>query len=173
MNPEREQPPSSVHFEEVVRIAKEVLLRDGYHIPTLIVEGTNDSLILQFDHMAQTHEARAQQLLVAGYAVGHDMSLVALRQVFFITEAWLSIRNEDGLPEIPPSADPNRIEVLAITGLDLTKQHTSMLLLEMVRNDQDKLVELREQMQASPGHEAGYSAESPLLDAFVTGFRAG
>jgi hypothetical protein len=40
-----------------------------------------------------------------------------LAAVFLITEAWMSTRPEgEGLPDVPPSEDPERVEVIIISG---------------------------------------------------------
>jgi hypothetical protein len=69
-----------------------------------------------------------------------------------------------------PSEDPDRVEVLAVTRYQVEGNKTDLVLLEMIRDSAGQLVELRpfDYPQAS----SGVQAQSPLVDAFVGGFRS-
>ena len=56
MSPERKQ----AHFtlEEIISKAKEIMLREGQHIPTLIVEGSKILAAGQIPDMPPTHSER-------------------------------------------------------------------------------------------------------------------
>ena len=151
-------------------MARAVTLRDGYHLPTVIVDGSQQSVIVQIPEMAPTHEQRAVQMYVAGAILGANRRAGHLRQVFFVTEGWMSVAHEGNLPEVPPSLDPRRKEMLVITGYEPDTQQTTMALYEMKRDLEGVLRELQEYE-----HGAGdrVQAESPLLDAFVRGFLSG
>lgn len=68
--------------------------------------------------------------------------------------------------------DPNRKEVLFISSLEVREPRATLVMFEMVRDsgDEDRLVELRELQLIDT--DAG-EVESPLLSAFVDGFRVG
>ena len=80
----------------------------------------------------------------------------------------MSVANEGKLPENRPSQDPNRKEVLIISGLQLNGLKKSLRLFEMVRNQGKQVVDLPELL--APHGEEG-DIEIPLLDAFAQGFR--
>jgi hypothetical protein len=73
-----------------------------------------------------------------------------------------------GLASMPPSQNPNRVEVLAVTGQHAATRKTQMALFEMVRNDQQRLFEIKDLVQTGTGAE---EADSPLLDAFIQGYK--
>ena len=82
----------------------------------------------------------------------------------------MSEPQEGRLPEILPSQDPNRREVLFITGFEPRTGLTRGVILEMIRDQDEMLRELRP--FESPGVDES-EVKSPLLDAFVQGLFAG
>lgn len=160
------RPPLTL--EEVVRMARESTLQHGGHLPLLMVEGDRKTAMLQIAEMAETHEGHAQQLFIAGLLLADSAKIGVLKQVFFITEGWLSVLEDGQRLDRPPSKDPNRLEVVTVSALDVTTGQTQLALLEMKRDDQGALRGL----ETYSGHTTGPEtrAESPLLDAFVLGF---
>ena len=168
MDQERVKIPQLIPFEEVVRIAKETVLRDGYHLPTLVVEGSREPAILQIAGLANTHEGRVVQLYSAGVELGLGGQLGRLRQVILVTEGWMSMGQDGQEPVLPPSLDPNRKEVLIIAGHNLTLDQTQMVLFGMVRNKRQKLIGLTDLTRSNTGVQEG---ESLLLQAFIQGYQ--
>ena len=166
-----ESRPGRYTIEEVVSIAQEVLLEHGNHVPTIIVEGEKGPVINQLVPFPETHEGRRERLFIAGLMLAQSGRVGNLKQVFFISEGWMSLADETGPPQAPPSQDPDRIEVLQITLLEIEANHTDLVLFEMVRDAEEKLIELKPLEQ--PGVEEGGDVESPLLAAFVDGFGRG
>jgi hypothetical protein len=164
-NPEDHTPMT---FEEVTRIAQEMTLQQGSHVPLLAIQGDQQALLLPMTELADTHEGRAQQMFITGLALASSGEVGVLQQVFFITEGWLSVVDTGEIPDTPPSQDPQRREVLTISNLDMETGKTQMKLLEMKRDDQGKLQALE---QPDWRKDTGKTeAESPLLNAFVLGF---
>jgi len=167
---EQDQSPKELSLEKVIHLAKEVTLRDGRHIPTVIADGNIQTAIAQLVELAETHQGRVRQMFITGFALAQSGQVGALKQVFFISEAWMSMVHERKLPDHPPSQDPNRKEILFISNLKVRSWETRMALFEMVRDEQGRLTELKEfQLPTSEAIEA----ESPLLAAFVDGFDVG
>ena len=83
----------------------------------------------------------------------------------------MSIGEEDKSLALRPSEDPRRKEVLVISNLSTKEQESRLVILEMVRGVEGQLAELRD-IQL-PGENKEGHAETPLLDAFVDGFRMG
>ncbi|HMN13350.1 MAG TPA: hypothetical protein PKD55_13600 [Bellilinea sp.] len=54
------------YFELITRLTQETLLKQGYHIPTLIIDGTRNPIIIQIEELAPIFEGRAQQMFVTG-----------------------------------------------------------------------------------------------------------
>ena len=166
------QRPAPITFEQVTRLAREVLLRDGHHVPTLIVDGTRHPIVIQLEILVPTFEGRLQQMFVTGQALAHEGTAGRLRSVYFITEAWLSQARDGILPSMRPSQDPQRKEVLMVNGLDRLigkSRRVHLAIFEMVRDEQGTLREIR---NFSFPDEPADAADTPLLDAFLTGFWA-
>jgi hypothetical protein len=170
MSKEQEQRPQEVSLENVIRRAKEIILHDGVHLPTVIADGSARTAITQFAEFAATHEGRVQQMLVAGFVLSQTRQVGRLRQVFFISEGWMSVAEEGKLPDRLPSQDPNRKEILFVSCLKVRSHEVRLVMFEMVRDDEGHLTELKESQPAAGGSVV---AESPLLTAFVAGFDMG
>lgn len=169
---EWKQRPAPITFELVSRLTKEVLLRDGHHVPTLIVDGTRNPIVIQVEVLAPTFEGRMKQMFVTGQALAHEGTVGRVRSVYFVTEAWLSQAREGNLPDVPPSQDPQRKEVLMVNGLDRLigkSRRVYLAIFEMVRDEQGTLREIRN--YSFPDKPAD-AADTPLLEAFLTGFWA-
>jgi len=171
MSPERKA--DKYDLDEITNIAKETILNFGGHIPTIIVKGSNGSRIAQFESLPKAHEAKARLMFTAGIDTARSNQVGQLWQVIFISEAWLSIVENDKTIDKPPSQDPNRKEILIITSMELVDdEQTSLAIFEMVRDSKDTLIELAEIKELETPHEA-QNVKSPLLKAFVAGYRMG
>ncbi len=166
MNHDREPQRGPLTIEQVAAIAKETILRDGYHIPMMLVDGSKNHVAIQITEVGDTFEERQRQMFQAGFALAQENVIGSLEQVFFVTEAWMSAGTQDKEPVYPPSQDPNRKEILFISCLNVLTRENEALTFEMIRDAEGKLVELT-QLQRST------EAESPLLNAFVVGFAMG
>lgn len=169
MRLERDSRPPPITFEQVSHFAQEVLLRNGHHSPTLIIDGTIRPVVMQIDGLAPTVEGRVQQMFVAGQALGRDGGAGRLRNVYFVCEAWLSQSQGGKLPALPPSQDPQRKEVLIVDGVEAKSHRARVAIYEMVRDEQGNLREIR---KINLPDDSSASAESPLLEAFLTGYWA-
>lgn len=144
-------------------------MRDGHHAPTLIIDGSARPVIVQIDGLAPTFEGRVQQMFVAGQALARDGGAGRLRSVYFVTEAWLSHAQDGKLPDVPPSQDPQRKEVLIVDRVEVRPRRTRVAIYEMLRDEQGNLREIRE---LNLPDDPSTSSDSPLLEAFLTGFWA-
>ena len=107
----------------------------------------------------------------AGYALGQSGKVDELKQMFFICEAWMSTTEEGRLPDVRPSQDLNRKEILLISHLAVQEHRTRLVVFEMVRDAEGHLVDLRESQQLDETEDG--RIEHPLLDAFADGFHFG
>jgi hypothetical protein len=170
MSKERWRGQEPFTFDEVTRIAREVALKHGGHVPVLIAEGTRRSFGGRIANLPDTHEDRIRWMLSAGYALARSGEVGGLQQVIFISEGWMSI-GEGTLPESRPSQDPARKEVLLVSNLTIRDRCSRVVIFEMVRDVEGELTELRD-LQL-PGEYNKGLAETPLLDAFADGFYMG
>lgn len=157
-------------IEMVVETARTEALKHGSHAPTLLVTGTKGSIVSELTEMPDTHEARAQLLFTMGFNLAQEKPLGIPVHLYFISEAWYSQQKAiDNELAMLPSEDPNRIEVLLIAGLHLIQALHSVVVLEMVRDEADQLIDLREHKR----HIEQGQVASPLLHAFLLGYQAG
>jgi hypothetical protein len=169
MSKEHEREPKPRTLDEVAYRAKELLLRDGQHTPLLLVEGRSGDISIPMTDLSPIYEQRMQQFLTAGYLLAKSGHIGELRQLFFISEAWYSTKGANKLPQLPPSQDPKRKEILMISQLVLHTAQANLLVFEMLRNKRGKLIGIRELHSADDVTEIN----SPLLKAFVFGFELG
>ena len=150
-------------------MAKEAALTQGGHVPMIIIEGGSQSVIGQIANLPRTHQGRLQVLFATGAALAQSGDVATLRQVFFISEGWMSSAKKGGAIEAPPSQDPNRKEVLIISSSsDVHARRASLVVFEMLRDGEGQLVELE---QLHTVEDEDLRVASPLLNAFVEGFR--
>jgi len=164
---DQEQPLS---IQQIASLAKEVALRDGRHVPTLIAEGSRREVLIQFTKFGNTFEERQKQLTYTGYILAQDARLGLLRQAFFIGEGWMVGSEENKSPNVPPSQHPKRKEVLTVSGLTVASHQVGMVVYEMIRDDTGQLTELKTFASSS---DESVSAQSPLLEALVLGYAMG
>jgi len=166
MSPERER--YHIGFEEIVSNAKDVILKDGKHVPILIVDGGQGLLIRQLNELPATHQERAELLRFVGMTTAMSGKLKSLNQVFMVSEGWMSLARKDGQPMIPPSQDPDRKEVLIVSGMQLEGNRKHLRLFEILRYGENNGVDLQELF---PDANQNGPVEVPLLEAFVHGFQ--
>jgi hypothetical protein len=169
MNKDREPRPGPLTIEKVAEIAKETVLRDGYHIPTVLVSGSQQDVAIQITEIADTSEERQRQMYYAGLTLAQEHVVGVPQQIFLISEGWASVGTEDNPPMTPPSQDPNRKEVLLIAHSNVLTVEDNVLTFEMLRDTEGKLVGLTQLHEKTEGRQA----ESPLIRAFVVGFAMG
>ncbi len=167
------QPPAKrppLTLDEVTRRASAVALKHQNHQPTLIAEGSKKTIITQVIPLGETAERRRYQLFITGLALARSAEVGVLAQAFFISEAWMSESPDFNWPDLTPAQDPKRKEVLLISQLKVLTHEPAATILEMVRNSEGQLIELK----ALPSDdEVEQQVESPLLNAFIHGFLEG
>jgi hypothetical protein len=167
MSPERGR--YQISFEEVISNAKEIMFRDGNHVPILIVESGKTVLAGQILEMPETHGERLQLMRFLGQVAATSGRVDQVQQVFMVSEGWMSMPSEDKPSEIRPSQDPSRKEVLIISAIQMTERKKQMEIFEILRDSSEQVVSLERFL---PGTEKKDGAvDIPLLDAFVHGFQ--
>lgn len=156
-------------LEQIQTAAREVLLQNGYHLPTIIAQSESAQIVGQIPELGGTGDEKQAQLFALGFLLSQERVLRALHQVYLITEAWSVIFKQPPTDmEVRPSQHPDRVEVLLIAGLNVIEQIASLTMYEMVR-EAEEVIELIE-MNTTP---EGGEVRSDLLNAFVLGFQAG
>ena len=158
-----------MNLENVLSLAKELLLEVGEVRPMLIVLGAQAATRIPLEQIPENREQKAKQMLGLGYAVGRDRSLGELRELFILFEGWMSLGSSPA-PAIMPADDPNRQEVLVITRYQHHPPTTAMTVFRIQRTGEPDNLELErvEEVEGSEGQ-----AQSPLVEAFLYGYEEG
>lgn len=151
-------------------MACEVTLKDGYHVPTFIIDDGEEVVFAQVEGLASTAHERRRQMLLLGGDVAAVCRVKRVRNVFFIAEGWMTRPSTSSWPKLPPSRDPDRTEVLTISGLAVATAKVQTALFEMLR-DQDGI--LHDLLDLGVSENDQVQADSPLLLAFVDGLYSG
>lgn len=170
---EREKPRPKrepLTIERITRLSSELLLASGQHLPMVIIEGSLKTDMVVIEDMPPTHDERLQRMAHVGFTLAKQESVGELQQMVFVTEGWLSAGTPDSPPQIPPSQDPNRIEVLLINHLDVPNQKYQLMALEMIRDENGEVREVRP--HESMKETEDMNVESPLLDALLIGYQS-
>lgn len=167
MSPERNQNPLTL--EQIISNAKEIMLRDGNHVPMLIVEGRKSLVAGPIPDLPETHKERVELMRSLGQASAKSGRVDHLQQVFMVSEGWMSVASEDQPVEIRPSQDPNKKEVLIISAIRMKERKKQMKVFEILRDSNEQVVDLQEFLPDEKKKDK--SVEIPLLDAFVQGFQ--
>jgi hypothetical protein len=149
--------------ENIIKTAKWVLQNYGCHEPIIFVQGTRHNGFTQMPDGKDLAE-RVQNMHTTGMltALRGDIGEVSL--VVYVSEGWMGTPRR---PFVMPSQDPNRKEVLIITALDPATGKQTAKVFAVIRDEQcDEVLELR----PVPTPEET-EVESPLLPAFLAGFR--
>lgn len=153
-------------LEAVARQASEIMLRDGFHLPTILIEGSRQTAILQLPGMSGTPTERLYHLYAAGWSLGQSEGIEGIRDLFFVTEAWMSLADKS-LQR--PSDDPKRQEILLIYRLHASTNQKGLIAFELIRDRANKVIDLLEVINETVATDAN----TPGLDAFLAGFKAG
>ena len=148
---------------ELVRQAKDFVLRHGGHPTVLVASGENGRLYIYLPDFPNNYEEKLLCLFGAGKQAAQTGSPGKLDKVFLVMEAW-----QGKNMHIRPSQDPNRVEVLIISCLDLATKEQSVASLEYIRDAKGILREIKDMVL--PDGQTVAKAESPLLPAFVAGY---
>src|SRR5258706_13440624 len=119
MNKDRDRQPEPHTIEQVASIAKDNTLRDGYHVPMVLADGSINQAAIQIAEPGKTSEERQYQMFQAGFLLSQENSIGLLQQVFFVSEGWMSAGTTEQAPITPPSQDPNRKEILLVASLNV------------------------------------------------------
>ena len=75
MNKEHPHQPQPFTLEAVTRHAIDTTLREGRHIPTLIVAGNQAAVLIQIGDVAATHEGRLTQMFTLGFSLAQHKAI--------------------------------------------------------------------------------------------------
>lgn len=157
-------------IKEITEWAKEFMLKDGSHAPTLFVETNAPKMVIaELADMPGTPELRRLYFLMAGRKFAADHPGEQPREVAFIVMSWANFRLPgQPAPKRLPSQDPNRKELLLISHLTVSADNSMKedgQMVEIIRDRQGKVRDLYHLPATVQG------GQSPFLIAFVLGFQ--
>ena len=158
--------PENITFEAIINMVKTVVMETGEFPPTLYVIGEKGMFDVPLDF---TGDANARQQFM--YQIGYEFAGMEAEPVslFLITEGWMSVGKHPGeMPPMPPSQDPDRIEILKIDHWDFERAALEDVIYQMIRDESGTLVKLDEIQR--PGD---WTAQNYLIDAFLRGYGDG
>lgn len=147
---------------KIINIAKEVLLRDGFHKPMVFIHGTNGKVAVEIKNLGDDANQRELTMLNTGTLIACKNNVGELDLIVIVHEAWMS-KNLTMLP----SQNPKRIEVLMINFLDVGTQEEKAATFRIIRNKWGEAIELRPIDKSQDFFEV----KGILLPAFVKGYR--
>jgi len=125
-------------IDAIVTRAKRIMLKQGSHPPTLLIEG-KESYLAVLDFLPDTTLEKKKLLFQLGYdlAMEHDIEAEDVKQLVWICEVWFSspIPKERFKDAPAPSRDPHRQDGLLVLFLTITDKVLSqdMRLVEVLR----------------------------------------
>ncbi len=156
-------------IKDITAWAKEFMLKDGTHGPTLFVETDKPQMVVAgLTDMPATPDVRLPYFLALGRRFAAEHPGEHAREVAFIALSWAS-KQLPGQPASKhrPSQDPNRMELLMISHLTVNADGPMKLdgqFVEVIRDNQGKVRDLYHLPTSVQ------SGQSPILTAFVLGF---
>ena len=157
-------------IEAIAKEAAKILTRQGFHAPTILMQGTSKYGVIVLSGLPSDSAERIPFMYQTGEQAVREHSIGVLRQVFFVSESWMGSKfstDDSGKKRyVRPSLDPNRIEVLTITCFNPSTEESTIRILEVIRNSQHEIVELKK-VEVGDGKGQDY-----LLPAFVAGYHS-
>ena len=147
--------------KKIAELAKQLMLQTGNHAPLLFVKGEKAHVAIELRDFGDTNEQRVLTMLNAGTMAACKHNIGELDLIVLVNEAWFSMN-----PDMLPSQDPKRTEILLINSLDTRTQEENLIMYEVIRNPQGTVVDLKDH-----GLPNGGSVKGTLLPAFQRGYQ--
>lgn len=147
----------------IVTAVKEYALKYGKHPPVLFVHGRRKKIFFEVS-WGSNHQERVDIMTRTGVRFAKDEELGDLESVIFVCEAWAS---PPRTPMVMPSKDPNREEVLVISGLDVRTKKQTVEIYALIRDYKQSVIGLKPVFLP----EEGQTVASDLLPSFVAGYQ--
>lgn len=158
------------HLESILKISEKTIMESNNHIPQLFLVGSQGKIMAILAELPENSEAKHKLLFMAGYKMGVDPkaneALGELQELFFVSEAWVSIIPKGQQSTVQPRNDPEKKEYLIVSIKNLKKNTDSLVMREIIRNKEGKVVKLENDKTSG-------EVKSFIIDQFIAGFQAG
>jgi hypothetical protein len=133
-----------MNMSEIIRVAKEILLKQGAHHPTVFVELNGNppemgQIVLT--RWPDLPEQREHLLYTQGRQLGHRYPKRNLLHIALLMEAWYRDLAPGTHRILPPSVSLRR-EVLLVLHLDVSSGSQTAQVIEMIRDNEGTLRDL-------------------------------
>lgn len=145
----------------IAELAKQLMLKDGYHAPMVFIKGTNGNVAVEMKSFGDTNYERVRNMLRVGMFTASKSNVGELELIVLVSEAWIS-KNFDMLP----SQDPKHTELLLINSLDARTQEENIIGFEIIRDQKGQVVDFKDWSTPDKG-----SVKGTLLPAFQKGYQ--
>src|SRR3954463_1665421 len=102
----------------VIRLAKETIVLTGEQPPLLIVHGSQEQGLVPFGEFPESSGEKQKVMFTAGFQIATTKDLGELREVFFLSEAWISFGTMGRPIQRRPAEDPEHKEALIVSYLN-------------------------------------------------------
>ena len=157
-------------LESIAAFARETALKENGHAPMLFAEGDKGLVVALFEQPPALFELRLLAMYSAGLTMAQRGEVGILHQVFFISEAWMSVGDKPDEEPVRPAEDPDRKEVLIVYETRMQDRGSDVVIFEIARDEEEAIADLQEFKPPETGKE---EVQSPLLDAFIAGYLMG
>jgi hypothetical protein len=146
---------------EILTLAKETMFRFGTCPTMVFTRGTKGKVYMSLPD-GETLSDRVHIMTQAGIQLAQGGKVGEIEQVFYVFGGWSSPART---PYIRPSQDPNRAEVLVLSALDAKTNSQTLQMYACIRDAKQAVIDLKRVLPEDA------EAESPLLPAFLAGYR--
>lgn len=157
-----------MNIQDIISWAKEFMLKDGGHRPTLFVETDKPQMIFADVADMPPPAQRLAHFIELGRKMGQEHAGENLTEVAIVVMAWGS-RQLPGqpAPKVRPSQDPKRMEVFMITNMRFVgeKIERGGEIYEILRDGKGKVVDLLKMQGVG-------QPQDNLLAGFAAGFKS-
>ena len=137
------------------------MFRFGVCTPIVFVRGTKGKSYMPLPEV-ETLAERVTIMTHTGRQMAQAGKVGEIEQVIYVFQGWAS---PPRTPFIRPSLDPNRNEVLVISALDAKTNTQTLQMYACIRDTKQAVIDLKRVLPEDA------EAESPLLPAFLAGYR--
>jgi hypothetical protein len=153
-------------IEDIKEKALEVLLRHGIHPPTIFVSGTKADAMILLDELPDDHFESRKYLFLKGAETAKSNTIGALREVYLVSEAWVSIGKPGHKIQGEPKKDPQRTEALVVYKIDVLNKQERVCMFSL-KSDAKGIVR---EISPFQGKEEMQAVSNPFLLTFLAGF---
>lgn len=164
-----------MQIDKIIQMAKDSILKNGSHIPTMYIEfesGSGAIALLPTAFDSDRSVQKIRNFYTAGAIIGRKHLREEIASLALVVEAWMSSRPANNPNfDVAPSKDPHRTEVLIIMRFDPSDGKVCAHVVEMIRDRQGKLIDLFARQDCGSGDENAV-VNTNLFASFIAGFES-